>query len=337
MTSEVKRINSHHRVDFIVGMSRSGTTWLSKTLNEHPDVSVIGETIFWGRGFIPPKNGETYSSEELKRVALQFKKTKKLFFGSSPGCWKNLKDEKHFSQIIDRIIASPNCNFTPESFFSFVLKSVAEVENKSRSVEKTPHHIKWVDRILSYYPKAKFIVSIRDPYDFMLSYKHQGDRLDPKASEKFTSIWHPFICSLVWRGYARAVIKYSQKYKDNLFILRLENLKKQNYQCVNSVCSFLELEMVDELHLAVPPDSSSFIHASKPCLSSIDIFWMNLVSKKEILRLDYSVKPSNFRLIDSIKSIFKLPVVLKNIAFRLYTGKVTSRKNIILYIYNWLH
>ena len=37
------------RIHFIVGMSRSGTSWLAKSLNNHPQISAFGETSFFGR------------------------------------------------------------------------------------------------------------------------------------------------------------------------------------------------------------------------------------------------------------------------------------------------
>ncbi len=48
---------------FIVGMSRSGTTWLSNSLNAHPSVAVFGETGFWGKMYIVPK-GQTYCPDD---------------------------------------------------------------------------------------------------------------------------------------------------------------------------------------------------------------------------------------------------------------------------------
>lgn len=55
-------------VFFIVGRGKSGTTWLEKTLNSHPEVLCLGEGRFFERNFrrmVPP---ETLREERLKTV-----------------------------------------------------------------------------------------------------------------------------------------------------------------------------------------------------------------------------------------------------------------------------
>ena len=43
------------------------------------------------------------------------------------------------------------------------------------AVEKTPHHVRHVDRIRRHVPDARFVIMIRGPEEFLLSYKHKGD------------------------------------------------------------------------------------------------------------------------------------------------------------------
>jgi len=56
------------RVDFLLGMARSGTTWLGRTLAEHPEVAVFGESSFFGRLYVPPGPDGMYGDRELARV-----------------------------------------------------------------------------------------------------------------------------------------------------------------------------------------------------------------------------------------------------------------------------
>jgi hypothetical protein len=38
---------------FIVGLPRAGTTWMCRSLNEHPDAVAFGDTMFWGDKPVP--------------------------------------------------------------------------------------------------------------------------------------------------------------------------------------------------------------------------------------------------------------------------------------------
>ncbi len=56
---------------FIVGASRSGTTWLQRTLNTHPEVLCKGEGAFFGRDLKGHENMQSLHaalsrSEEFK-------------------------------------------------------------------------------------------------------------------------------------------------------------------------------------------------------------------------------------------------------------------------------
>ena len=50
---------------FIVGMGRAGTTWLSKCLNEHPDVAVFGEPFFGVESSCNHNMGVTIQAKKL--------------------------------------------------------------------------------------------------------------------------------------------------------------------------------------------------------------------------------------------------------------------------------
>ena len=99
---------------FIVGMGRAGTTWLSKCLNEHPDVAVFGETLFWGRGFMQPQHGRYYTSKEV--MVLQERIRMPGFFSATlcegPGCLKHITKE-NIGTIIDDAFSRMPSSITP--------------------------------------------------------------------------------------------------------------------------------------------------------------------------------------------------------------------------------
>ena len=73
---------------FICGMSRGGTTWLGHCLNQHPEVAVFGESLYWGRNYIEPAHNGKYTIEQINQVLGLLKRDCKAFLGDGEG---NLK------------------------------------------------------------------------------------------------------------------------------------------------------------------------------------------------------------------------------------------------------
>ena len=67
--------HSNHLLGFIVGMSRAGTTWMSRCIGKHPDVITFGETSFWGRKYIQPTEKGYYTKKQLTGILNGLKKT----------------------------------------------------------------------------------------------------------------------------------------------------------------------------------------------------------------------------------------------------------------------
>ncbi|MEP3481529.1 MAG: sulfotransferase [Fuerstiella sp.] len=290
MTAEISKADrSIMQVHFIVGMSRAGTTWMAKTLNSHPDVACFGETAFWGRYFVEPNKNGTYDREKqeavLKRHLLCPDSTAPSGTGSDeqPGCLSRDTVVGFTERLKGNFEALPEVATVAETFAAFV-DAIAESEGKSIAVEKTPHHLHWIGRIKQHLPEAKFIIQVRDPYDFMLSYKHQGDRMAEQAKRHFQRLYHPIACAFVWRSYAKATRKILSDYPDDTVLVDFSSLKKNREETLGSVQKTLGLSPVD-LSDNVPPDYSSFPSGKRPELEMVDIFWVNLIAGGEMKRM----------------------------------------------------
>lgn len=320
---------------FIVGMSRAGTNWLSKSLNEHSDVAVFGETLFWGRGFVQPKHGRGYTSKEV--MALQEKFRMPGFFratiGEGPGCLKHVT-EQNLPRIIDDAFSTVSSPISPGELFLHIAKAIATAEGKLFSVEKTPHHVLWIDRILEELPNARFVVMIRDPYEFMLSYKHQGDRKPPAVKRMFKKMYHPLGAALVWRGYMRASNAAVRHYAEQVLLVNMGEIRRNPQDVSERVQRFFLLEPVVRAE-QIPPDNSSFPNGSKSELRNDDVFWMNIIGKKEMNRFRFKRRPTpTFMSYRITMSIIRLPFwVLWTLNFR---RKIVEMP-LLKYLLRWLH
>jgi len=130
---------------FIVGCSRSGTTWMQLLLYQHPAVATVQETHLFD-WYISP------FYEIFKRDSSNVGKRK---VGLSEIISQNEFDE-FVSSIIEKTL--------------FKIKKVKN--NAEVIVEKTPEHVRFYRLICRFIPDAYFIHIIRDPRSVVSSMLH---------------------------------------------------------------------------------------------------------------------------------------------------------------------
>src|SRR5262249_18626036 len=187
---------------FIVGLPRPGTTWMCRSLNEPSGTVAFGETMFWGKAHIPPGKDGFYSPAGLQRVKqlLLAKPLESSLKIPGPGGMQHITSA-NVSRLIEEVFAELPARAGPTEVFRAVGERVARAEGKSIWVEKTPHHLLYSGRILRHFPDARFVAMMRDPYSFLLSYKHQRGHENSDASRRrFRRRYHPAGGALVWRN-----------------------------------------------------------------------------------------------------------------------------------------
>lgn len=319
---------------FITGMSRSGTTWLGKCLNEHPDTAVFGESLYWGRAYVEPQEDDTYNCEQLDSILSRLtQRGCEAFLGKGNGNLKKITPN-NLNHIIQTGFDKTEFVPTPVSVFKTICQTICEAEGKKNSIEKTPHHINWIDKIIKAMPNALFVIMVREPYGFMLSYKHQGDRLQEPLRTKFKRLYHPLICSLLWRGYIRATMYAVRSYPQNTLFIHTKDMKSNPESVLNEVQNFFLLHPVSNLANKIPADNSSFSIGERPSLKSEDIFWINLVAGKEISQFGFEKQVVTIKPLRILFSIFKLPIwIIRNF---IHLNNETSG-SVFQYIIRWFH
>jgi hypothetical protein len=330
----MKRVEEQHRVTeveaspllgFIVGMSRSGTEWLSLCLNTHPDVAVIGETSYWGRKYVPPASDGTYHDSQLEQV-------KNFQSGGAPTteATKHLYGKKGIvSREIDEYQRA-GINPTPERLFCNLCLHVASRENKSFVIEKTPHHVRYIDKISRLYPMSRFVIMSRGPYSFMLSYKHQGDRMRGEASVGFGKLYHPIGCALIYRGYVRSIIRGLDCVGSRGLHVDMDDILSEPCSTIEKVELFFGL---DNLSQTLAAANSSFPEAKRPELSPVDRFWINILAGREIKKIGYRMQKVRASNIEVLKSLLKLLPWIFGMLNKFY--KIQGIRSLV-YLSNWL-
>jgi Sulfotransferase family len=304
------------RLDFILGMPRSGSTWLGRSLGRHPDVAVFGETCFYGRMYVPPRPDGTYGDGELERVRgiQRTRDWETTTTDSTPGDppWQ----PGEYAALVDAAIRGLRAPVRPRDVLAAIAASVAARESKQHVVEKTPQHVHWLPRVAASFPDARFVLTVRDPYAYMASYQRLGRRLDGKVRRLLDLSWrHPLIAALFWRSYSTSIERALARYPDRTLLVRTEDLKERPREVLGRVQAFLDLSEVDLS--GAGSVNSSFREGEPRALSGTDVFWMNLVAGRAMRRSGYEPREQRAGLAATGASILTAPLSLAATAVRI--------------------
>jgi len=145
-------------VFFIVGFAKSGTSWLTKTLNGHPEILCMGEGLLFGRGTDLDKRRGTLAPSSLYGV---FADSDYLRAWLKNSIWTRGEDEER--HIL---------NLTHMSVDYFLGEKLAKT-GKRIVGDKTPFITEQcIEEIAAIYPEARVIHIIRDGRDVAVSAVH---------------------------------------------------------------------------------------------------------------------------------------------------------------------
>lgn len=304
------------RLDFVVGLPRSGSTWLGRALGRHPDVAVFGETCFYGRLYVEPRPDGLYGAEELERVRLiqrtrDWETTTTDPTGGDPP-W----GPGEYAALVDATFAGLQPPVRPQDVLRAVAAAVVARGSKERAIEKTPQHVHWLPRVAAGFPDSRFVLTLRNPYEYTASYKRLGRRLDGRVRRALDSPWrHPLIAALFWRSYSRSITRALASYPDRTLLVRTEDLRERPAETLAGLQAFLELPEADLA--GADGANSSFREGEARVLSATDVFWMNLVAGRAMRSSGYQLRPAKPGIAATAVSIAIAPLSLAATAVRI--------------------
>jgi hypothetical protein len=141
---------------FIVGAPRSGTTLLRAMLSRHPRIGLSDETYYLYTVYRRCSSfGDLANPVNRKALIESYTATNRV---------QQLNID--ITRLKDRLMAEGT---SYPAFFASFLQFYAEAQGKLRAGEKTPHHAKYVDTLLEWYPNSRVIHLVRDARDVCAS------------------------------------------------------------------------------------------------------------------------------------------------------------------------
>jgi hypothetical protein len=308
----------------IVGMSRAGTTWVSKELSRHPEVISYGETMFWGRKFRQPDNANGMDSlDAAQERLLLFAQYFANYAGHarSPERRERYESSKLGHVPVDALDAiseelraaakSIDTEKGPAELFAMMNGAVCHQTDTQIAIESTPNHLNALDRIFDALPEALVVAMLREPYAFMVSYKHQGDRKEESVQRTFRRLYHPLFCAMIWRRYSKSAREALGAHESTVRTVWLDDLQAGGGGAMRELAEFLQIPnaaFFDDVADHATHKNTSFPGGKRPELSHSDMFWMNLIVRKEMKHHGLTKANAGFHPLAVLGSILKLPI-----------------------------
>ena len=205
--------NSFSKVDqrkdptFLVGFPRSGTTLLDTILRTHKKISVIEEKPLVDK----------FVDELGKKIKGNFASLNDI-------------DNLFYHQLRNKYFEQRN---------EYAKENINEI-----LIDKLPLNIIYVAEIYRFFPNAKFIFALRNPYDVVLSCFMQPFPLN-NAMANLTNLSD---ASYLYDKVMELWLLYTQKLKINFHQIKYEDTVLNFENTIKELLKFLELDWSDELH-----------------------------------------------------------------------------------------
>lgn len=314
----------------LVGLPRSGSTLLSRVVNESSNCFLIND--FYYLQYVESIDGYRRRDNEAKALLVDFVVTQ-LRNRTRPTdledeVWFGLPFSKAQLQAIDKFAERYKAEPVHKDWaqvLNDVMTFCAELSGKPIWGYNTPQDYLNVDSILEKFPSAKFVFLLRSPQKTLLSYKYYWTVIPKFRGER--GRYHPVVQSLAWKTCVNTYLSLKRRYGADLFTLvKFEELISDTDGVLSAISQLAGLEFPTV-------DISKFGHNSSlkkdaqgiKALTSLEETICRLLTQKERMALSYERLPTNKKA--SIADVGDLLITTgRNAAF--YLSQFISSKNV---------
>ncbi len=211
---------------FILGLQRSGTTWMANSLGGHPDIAAVEaidhqgvhESIFFSHFAVA--YGDLDDDDNFQRFAADF-----------TAC-----DYFLISQLDPDAFVEARPRTYPEAF-SWVMERVAQRKGASVWLEKSPHHTLLGDQLAQAYPTARFVCVTRDAVGLLRSRMLGFGRSKPNWLARIPVLMRGCLAISLYNKYCRGFCHRQPR----AILARYEDMVAHQQSVMSRITDFLGL------------------------------------------------------------------------------------------------
>lgn len=217
---------------FILGRERSGTTLLRSILHQHPGIHIPPECTFIWDLWPVYKDFKKWTSHSAAQFINDLKLDPRFKF------WHTDEELllKKLSNLPETSTYANACQAVLQSYSSSNSGFVSQDDSSSWLGDKNPVYVEHVAFLMKLFPKAHFVVIVRDYKDALASIWSTG----------FEARWTASICHK-WVKCYEDLKDWQEKFPHQFDIIRYEDLVTSPVTTLKPVMKNLDIEWTDEL------------------------------------------------------------------------------------------
>lgn len=241
------------KVNFIAGPGRSGTTLLVYVLNQSENCVATPEIkhlLFFYRKY---RNVSIISEKqiaELKRDLFLFKSNKQFYLSS--------KETKTWLDILEPGLPI-NYSQLSKLFYLSLIEDKNDINTINCIIDKNPYYTFYIDKILTIFPEAKFVILVRDYRTYVLSNR--------QSQKPLVKILPVFYYASIWKLHLKKAFAAIKDHGEKIKIVRYEDLAMDKEKTVEEIVTFLDVKYSHELFDFYKSVNEKLIRKKYSCLS----------------------------------------------------------------------
>lgn len=202
------------------------------------------------------------------------------------GRYNEPKDQARLEAIFTRASLAQEiaaeCSDYEQVLTLFMTRQMAP-ETKQIWGNNAPRDIFSVGEIAGFYPNAKIVLCVRDPRDFLGSYKGKWRATNKPEVERLQRLYHPIITSLLWSASNKQRSSIETLFPpQNIFLSPYERLVGSPEDTLRGLCDFLGVDYATDMLNVEFSNSSGTTESDKRIFSTSVGQWTRRLSNEEV-------------------------------------------------------
>lgn len=333
-----KVVKKHNPPVIVIGLPRSGTTFLSHVLSCMDGLYVFDDLYPYQEAKALSLEGNLTKEQQSNylnklswsaRAKVRFKKN---IYAFSPKCtWAEIDalEDAVLKTFRDREVTWP-------MLLEEWMTRLSIFHNCQRWGYKTPQDFMHLDEILDIFPTAQFIFVMRDPRKVMTSFKNlPKQRSKGKAPDGVVGQYHPIIYAQYWKmAYCKTMTFINNNPKANVFVVKFEDLIADPEHEATKIAKFLNTKI--QKSVQVKRINTSFSSVVNYSLTDTEVWLCELAIGRVMQQAGYelwNLKPKFIDIPNFVNTSFSF---LNYQVYRLIMDS-RARYSIVTYIKNLIN